>query len=660
MMRIGWIALVVLLSRIAFAQTARPTISTVSPCAGQRGTTVTVTFSGINLAYGTRVVFESPGLTAGVVRPDPAPDPNAKNPDGRLAADIQIAPDAPLGPHTLRIVTSKGVSEPALFTVGIYPETMEREPNNTRAQAQPIVRAQTIVGRSDGAEDIDWYRVPLVAGETFVAHIQTTTVGSVMEPILTLVDERGRDVAGGRRFGADTILSYTAPHAGETSLSVRDLRYGGGAAYFYCLTVGPIPLLTGVFPAGGPAGAPIALSAWGPNLPTGATVSATLPGDVQTPLAPVALTLPGGAVQTTLLHVGDAPERDEVEPNDAAQPQRVELPAIVNGRLQGTGAGLPDTDGFRFAATKGQTIELEVLAGRLGSPVDAVLTVRDATGRELASNDDARGRDPFLAFTAPDDGEFVAVVSERTGRSGPDCVYRLRLVPAVADFSLTFAPDTPAVGPGDRVPLIVTAARRYGFDGAIGFTVEGLLPGVHLEGVPTILPGQTEARLFLTADPGASIAAGALRVIGTAGTLVRRAGALQENYVRRDDRVERTTRPVSLPMIAITDGPDLTVSTAAQTLTLAPGKTAELLVTIQRKTGFGVKVPLIVVGLPAGVTVTGTDIAENASEAKLTFTAEATAAVGSVVLTVIARSLVDELRFREHVAAPVRLSIIAP
>ena len=107
----------------------------------------------------------------------------------------------------------------------------------------------------------------------------------------------------------------------------------------------------------------------------------------------------------------------------------------------------------------------------------------------------------------------------------------------------------------------------------------------------------------------------------------------------------------------MTSPPDLIITTSAERIALAAGKTAELKVSVQRRAGFGAKIPLIVGGLPAGVTVSGAEIAENGTEATLTLKAETNAAVGEAAITILGRSVVDELHFSDHAAPPVTLAV---
>ena len=70
---------------------------------------------------------------------------------------------------------------------------------------------------------------------------------------------------------------------------------------------------------------------------------------------------------------------------------------VSAGRVSGreafglAGVTPQDVDVFRFEGRAGQRVVAEVLAARLGSPVDSFLTVYDAQGRVLAANDDHGG-----------------------------------------------------------------------------------------------------------------------------------------------------------------------------------------------------------------------------------------------------------------------------
>jgi len=70
-----------------FAQTAPPTLQTVSPTGAQRGTRARITLTGTNIAGATRLIFSEPGFTAaiGETREVPSEDALCREVAGRIA-----------------------------------------------------------------------------------------------------------------------------------------------------------------------------------------------------------------------------------------------------------------------------------------------------------------------------------------------------------------------------------------------------------------------------------------------------------------------------------------------------------------------------------------------------------------------------------------------
>ena len=109
----------------------------------------------------------------------------------------------------------------------------------------------------------------------------------------------------------------------------------------------------------------------------------------------------------------------EVEPNN--EPEKAQLVAVnsaINGSSDQNGE-----DWFRFEAKRGQRISVDCLGTRLDSTVDGTLTLTNKAGKQLASNSDYFGADPFLDFVAPEDGEFFVKFHDLTFNGGAP--YRL-------------------------------------------------------------------------------------------------------------------------------------------------------------------------------------------------------------------------------------------
>lgn len=105
------------------------------------------------------------------------------------------------------------------------------------------------------------------------------------------------------------------------------------------------------------------------------------------------------------------------------EPTKLDMPVNVWGTLTDIG----QQDNFHFAAKQGATVIFDLAAKRIESKaVSPRLEVFGADGRLLASNNGLdSGSDPFLAFTAPRDGDFTVRVREITLEGSPDHAYRL-------------------------------------------------------------------------------------------------------------------------------------------------------------------------------------------------------------------------------------------
>ncbi len=652
----------------AVSQTPWPHITAVTQSSGQRGTTIELKITGVYVGQGTGLMLEGGGLTAEAITPEPVPSGKPPKPEGTLTARVRIASDAEPGWRALRVLTPNGPSDLGHFAIGMWPEVIEKEPNNTRSEAQEVPLPVTIIGHLDPGEDVDCFRFAAEAGRTLICDIFAARMNSPVAPVLAIQDAEGKEVALNSDFRAkDVPLVFPVPKTGTYYLFLHDLNYQGGSDHTYRLTLGAIPYVTGVLPPGGPPGASLNLQLTGFNLGSASTCHVTLPSDPRSEPFTQSLPLPVGSSNPVLLMTGTVPEQMATEQNDSmTTAQLLPVPATVNGRLYRLNSSQSAvSDYYRFHATQGQRLILEVFAQRLGSPLDSVLTILNAKGKELASNDDAVGTDSRLEFTAPQTGDYIAQITDLNQRQGPDYVYRFTLHVPEPDFHLTFAPDRLSIGQGGAIPLTVTATRLNGFNGDIALEWAGLPTGLHIVGSPQIRSGQNEDYLVAVADTSAAIQTGKFQITGVAtinGKSVRHAAqSLLEEYVRdNNQQIQRTTRPSVLPVAAIAPPPDMTVTAVPDHPVLALGKTVEIKVKITRKAGFTAKVPLMLLGLPDGISATTPDIAEKQTEATITLKAESNAHPGESTLLVIGKSVLDELRFTPCCAPPITLTVKAP
>ena len=121
--------------------------------------------------------------------------------------------------------------------------------------------------------------------------------------------------------------------------------------------------------------------------------------------------------------VGTLPEIIEEEVDGDPIPTRVTLPVTINGRI----FPREDIDVWTFEAKAGETVSCEVMAARLGSPLDSRLEIRSPDGRVLTQNVDAFDADSFVRFTTPVDGVYECRIHDINFSGLQDFVYRLSI-----------------------------------------------------------------------------------------------------------------------------------------------------------------------------------------------------------------------------------------
>lgn len=232
--------------------------------------------------------------------------------------------------------------------------------------------------------------------------------------------------------------------------------------------------------------------------------------------------------------------------------------------------------------------------------------------RLYARNDDGGpgfGKDSKLQFTAPADGDYIVRVRDVRGAGSQDHAYRLNIRRPRPDFKLGVSPRNPNIPAGGAVPLTITALRLDGFDGPIEVTLEGLPQGLRASKA-AIQPGQTSTVVLLSADTQAKMdVAAPLTVVGKAGALSR--------YANPED---------NLKFVALMPKPDVVMTVETREVTLEPGGTAEVSVSIARQNGFAGRVPVEIRNLPPRVRVLDVGlngVLINEDESKRTFTLEA-------------------------------------
>ena len=442
--------------------------------------------------------------------------------------EVKLSDYAKPGQREVRLRTAAGVTNPLYFHVGQCREHMEREPNDKKAddgvlkstmkefeitvpESLPVVvNGQIMPG------DVDRFRFQADKGTRLVAAVSARklipyladAVPGWFQATLTLRDAKGNEVAytDDFRFHPDPVIYYEIPADGEYIIEIKDAIFRGREDFVYRIALGEVPYVTSIFPLGGRVGTKTEVKVQGWNLATDVlTLDATGKGPG---VLPVSVSKGKQVSNDVPFALDTLPECLEAEPNsDRSGAQRVKLPIIVNGRIDRGG----DWDIFRFQGHAGDEIVAEVRARRLGSPLDSILKLTDATGKQLAINDDhvdkgagltTHHADSRVLAKLPADGEYLVHLGDTQHKGSEIHGYRLRIGPRRPDFELRVVPSSIHASAGATIPITVFALRKDGFDGDIHINLKDPSWGFRLSGarVPT---GQEKIRLTMTVPPTA-------------------------------------------------------------------------------------------------------------------------------------------------------------
>jgi hypothetical protein len=133
------------------------------------------------------------------------------------------------------------------FAIDTLPECLEKEPDNTAVNAQPVALPIIINGRIDQPGDEDVFRFKGNAGEPIVAEVHARRLDSPLDSMLRITDSAGRQIAanddhedkgsGLNTHHADSYIATTLPASGAYFVHIGDTQHGGGGAHSYRLRI---------------------------------------------------------------------------------------------------------------------------------------------------------------------------------------------------------------------------------------------------------------------------------------------------------------------------------------------------------------------------------------------------------------------------------------
>lgn len=590
-----------ILSAAALAQqtsaprTTPPTITRISPQGIARGMTLEMEVEGFNLARASAIYFSEKGITGKILRVKELPDAAEVRlganggastidlgplpPRNQVTVEIDVAPDARVGPVNFRLLTPLGTSPMGTFLVEpFYGEVSDSEPNDTVENAPEVFLPAIFAGTISRNGDVDTYKINARAGQRVVFENGANLLGSTLQPVVRILREDQSVVAEFGADGPDSVkaFTHTFDKAGTYFLRISDFQQSGRGSHTYRFKAGDFAYVTNAYPLGVEKGKTAQLTLEGWNLPaTPLAVNGT--PDAHDAFA--VLVRPERSFQDLRLELGSYPEV-EARPGAA-----LAIPSTLNGRLK-------DGERFRFRARKGEELVFEVNARRAGSDIDSELEVLDATGKAieravvrpvwettttLRDHDSAARGIRINSWNAMKVGDYVLLGNE---------VLKISAIPKTPDDDMIFENFN-----GQRLTYFDTTAEAHAIDKSI---YKAMVYPAGAQFTPNGLP---LLRLYFRNDDGGP-------GYGKDSLLHFTAPADGEYQLVLRDVRGALAKAQPYRLTARRPDPDFRLSMTPRNPTVPLGGVIPVTVQAFRMDGFDGPIGLSVSGLPAGITAT--------------------------------------------------------
>lgn len=636
-----------------------PAVNYAVPSAVTPGRATTVAFHGGDLRGVSGFWTNLPGEAMLV------PDGNAEQKSDRVSYHFIVPADAQVGIYGLRIATAEGVSPMRLLMIDDLPSVVDNGSNKTPATAQEITLPIAVDGACE-VESYDFYHFRGAAGQRVSVEAVAQRLGSVLDPVIRLLDTAGRELAYSddeAGIGSDGRFAFVLPVDGDYLLEVRDIRYLGGESHRYRLRVGGFLLPTVAYPLAISRGVSTKLALVGHGVEGLSPFTVSAPSNYSGRQMQLGVQTPDGQGSSSIrLAIAAGAECVEFEPNDspeAASPMTV--PGAINGRF----AAAKDRDYFQFEVAKGQRLSFAGKTRSLGSPSDLFLRLFKADGSKLGEAEDAAPEEGLITHQFEEAGTYRLMVEDLHRRGGPEHAYRVEVTSGEPGFTLALDAEKFDVPRGGVFATKVTVTRRD-YKGPITLSVEGAGDGMMLSDA-TIGENKNDTTLTVrlpeSCEPGKLLL---VRVVGKAKIGEREVSAVASTQPGLKAALGNLAYPPDdlIGQLALGVGPvfpdffKLSVEPKAVEFPQLVA-TATFTVKLAKSNGFDEEVKLTVDQLPANFTAEVKPIAKGKNSATVTLTGPAALPEGDYVFR-IRGSATHKSQPKEVVVSDVPLQVIPP
>ncbi len=354
----------------------------------------------------------------------------------------------------------------------------------------------------------------------------------------------------------------------------------------------------------------------------------------------------GGTASRPFL-IGDLPEFIESESNSTLdRADSVTLPVTINGQINGE----RDIDYFSFYLEAGETVEAEIVCGRLGSRLDPIVELIDVDRRPLRVQRRHVGSDPVLTARVESAGQVALRIANVSFHGDPSYVYRINLSKQPSVRTDAFEINEPEPN-GTRteaqvvdIPCSINGRFETRDDEDwLRFRAEkdkrlSINCRAAAVGMPT-LPS-----LLLTNEQGDKLASSSsVESDERECRLEWQAPAAGDYLLRaRDVRFgSRGGEEFAYRLTISETTPDYSLSIDSDNVNVGQGNKAQVKVHVERTGGFNGPIEMRCEGLPEQVTLENSRVAENQTSVDITIVAGDEAAARSWAYQLIGTAEID-------------------
>jgi hypothetical protein len=178
---------------------------------------VEMTVEGLNLAKASAIYFSEPGVTGRILRVKELPDlsdirlgsngtPSSIDlgplpPRNQVTVELEVSPDAEIGPVSFRLLTPLGTSPEGRFLIEpYYGEAPDQEPNDTPDTAFETILPAILTGAISRPGDVDYYEFQTATNTQVTVHVH----GNGADTRTSLLDQAGNLAALRSRLAVTT------------------------------------------------------------------------------------------------------------------------------------------------------------------------------------------------------------------------------------------------------------------------------------------------------------------------------------------------------------------------------------------------------------------------------------------------------------------------